>query len=203
MNCANSFLTSAASASSTLVAASAGTANTQSSTVQHQRSASTFRKKMLDEARRKFPSPAIRFLRMPIEDYDYPPEQFDAVLSSLAFHYIESFDDICRKVARTLLPGGSFVFSAEHPVFTAEGSQQWIRGDAGEPLHWPVDNYYIEGKRSAVFLGEPVAKYHRTLTAYVNGLLRPALKSQGWSNRSPKRRCSTPCRACATNCAAR
>lgn len=96
--------------------------------------------KMLDEARRKFPSPAIRFLRMPIEDYDYPPEQFDAVLSSLAFHYIESFDDICRKVARTLLPGGSFVFSAEHPVFTAEGSQQWIRGDAGEPLHWPVDN---------------------------------------------------------------
>lgn len=142
--------------------------------------------KMLDEARRKFPSPAIRFLRMPIEDYDYPPEQFDAVLSSLAFHYIESFDDICRKVARTLLPGGSFVFSAEHPVFTAEGSQQWIRGDAGEPLHWPVDNYYIEGKRSAVFLGEPVAKYHRTLTAYVNGLLAAGFEITGLVEPQPE-----------------
>lgn len=37
-------------------------------------------------------------------------------------------------------------------------------------MHWPVDNYYVEGKREAVFLGEPVVKYHRTLTTYINDL---------------------------------
>ena len=35
-----------------------------------------------------------------------------------------------------------------------------------------VDNYYYEGKREAVFLGEKVIKYHRTLTTYVNTLLK-------------------------------
>ena len=35
-----------------------------------------------------------------------------------------------------------------------------------------MDNYYYEGKREAVFLGEKVTKYHRTLTTYVNTLLK-------------------------------
>ena len=39
-------------------------------------------------------------------------------------------------------------------------------------MHFPVDNYYYEGKRKAVFLGEKVIKYHRTLTTYVNSLLQ-------------------------------
>ena len=34
-----------------------------------------------------------------------------------------------------------------------------------------MDNYYYEGKRTAVFLGEKVTKYHRTLTTYLNTLL--------------------------------
>ena len=38
-------------------------------------------------------------------------------------------------------------------------------------LHFPVDNYYYEGKRTAVFLEEKVTKYHRTLTTYLNTLL--------------------------------
>ena len=38
-------------------------------------------------------------------------------------------------------------------------------------LHFPVDRYYYEGRRDAVFLGEHVIKYHRTLTTYLNTLL--------------------------------
>ena len=34
-----------------------------------------------------------------------------------------------------------------------------------------MDNYFYEGKREAVFLGEKVIKYHRTLTTYLNELL--------------------------------
>ena len=60
---------------------------------------------------------------------------------------------------------------AGHPVFTAQGTQDWYYGPDGEILHFPVDNYYYEGRREAVFLGEKVTKYHRTLTTYVNTLL--------------------------------
>lgn len=63
------------------------------------------------------------------------------------------------------------MFSCEHPVFTAEGRQDWFYDKEGNILHFPVDNYYYEGKRSAVFLGENVIKYHRTLTTYLNTLL--------------------------------
>ena len=125
----------------------------------------------LAEARRRNSSPVIRYTRTAIEDYPYPPDSFDVVLSSLAFHYVEDFGDICRKVRRTLTDGGDFVFSCEHPVFTAYGSQDWFRDEAGTPLHWPVDRYFTEGRRDAVFLGEPVAKYHKTLTTYVHSLL--------------------------------
>ena len=35
-----------------------------------------------------------------------------------------------------------------------------------------MDNYYYEGQRQAIFLGEPVTKYHRTLTTYLHTLLQ-------------------------------
>ena len=31
------------------------------------------------------------------------------------------------------------------------------------PLHWPVDRYFEQGPRDAVFLGEHMRKYHRTV----------------------------------------
>ena len=64
-----------------------------------------------------------------------------------------------------------YVFTVEHPVFTAYGTQDWYYNEKGEILHFPVDNYYYEGKRTAVFLGEKVTKFHRTLTTYLNTLL--------------------------------
>ena len=67
--------------------------------------------------------------------------------------------------------GGKFIFSVEHPVFTSYGSQDWYYDEDGNILHFPVDNYY-EGKREAIFLGEKVIKYHRTLTTYLNCLLQ-------------------------------
>ena len=66
--------------------------------------------------------------------------------------------------------GGDLVFSVEHPVFTAYGSQDWYYDENGSILHFPVDNYFFEGRRDAVFLGEKVTKYHRTLTTYMNAL---------------------------------
>lgn len=66
--------------------------------------------------------------------------------------------------------GGQIVFTVEHPTFTAFGSQDWYYSEKGEILHFPVDNYFMEGKREATFLGTKMTKYHRTLTTYLETL---------------------------------
>lgn len=126
--------------------------------------------KMLEEAQIRNSAPQISYRCAALEDLEYPPQAYDVVISSLTFHYIQDFSLICYKVYQTLTDGGHFVFSVEHPVFTAYGNQDWHRDEQGNAMHWPVDNYYVEGKREAVFLGEPVVKYHRTLTTYINDL---------------------------------
>ncbi|ASK30424.1 SAM-dependent methyltransferase [Chryseobacterium sp. T16E-39] len=132
--------------------------------------------RMLEKAREINSIEGITYIRKALEDVDYPTEQFDIVLSSLTFHYIESFDEMAHNIYQWLKPEGQFVFSVEHPVFTAEGTQDWTYGTHGEKQHWPVDNYFIEGKRSTTFLGESVIKYHRTITSYLNALLKSGFK---------------------------
>jgi SAM-dependent methyltransferase len=132
--------------------------------------------KMLEKAREINNMEGIEYVRKALEDVEYPAEKFDVILSSLTFHYIESFDLITEKIYKWLKPKGHFVFSVEHPVFTAEGTQDWAYGTDGEKLHWPVDRYFIEGKRNTTFLGENVVKYHRTLTSYLNALLKQGFK---------------------------
>ena len=127
--------------------------------------------KMLSVAIGKTNQENMEYRRSAMEDLSFPDKSFDVVISSLAFHYIEDYSALTEKIYRWLTPGGSFVFSVEHPVFTAYGTQEWYYGENGEILHFPVDNYYYEGKRQAVFLGETVTKYHRTLTTYINTLL--------------------------------
>lgn len=128
--------------------------------------------KMLQVAEEKTSSPQVNYQQVAMEDLNYAPGSFDVVISSLAFHYTPDFDLICEKVYDFLAPGGAFVFSVEHPIFTAYGNQDWIYSKDGKPDHWPVDRYFMEGERKSVFLGEEVIKYHKTLTTYLNTLLR-------------------------------
>ena len=128
--------------------------------------------KMLDTAQQKNAAPSIRYVCAAMEDLTFTENQFDIVLSSLAFHYVRDYEPLIKQIATWIKPGGSFILSVEHPVFTSYGSQDWYYDESGRILHFPVDHYYEEGKRTAVFLGEPVTKYHRTLTTYVGALLQ-------------------------------
>ncbi|KRE47102.1 class I SAM-dependent methyltransferase [Paenibacillus sp. Soil522] len=127
--------------------------------------------KMLQKARELTDDPAISYIQMPIEDIVFSDSQFDTVISSLAFHYIESFQVICNKVHHCLKPGGTFIFSVEHPIFTSRNEQDWYLDDQGNHLHWPVDHYQSEGVRDTTFLTENVIKYHRTISTYINDLI--------------------------------
>jgi len=127
--------------------------------------------KMLERARATTHTPDIEYRRCAIEDIDFPVNQFDVVISSLALHYVEQFDLVCRKVHHCLAPNGTFLFSVEHPIFTTLAAQSWFYGQAGERLHWPVDNYQQEGRRQTNWLTENVIKYHRTIATYVNTLI--------------------------------
>ena len=127
--------------------------------------------KMLAVARQKTSAPNVAYRCCAIEDVRFADSSFDIVLSSLALHYVEDYVGVVQNVHRMLRPGGVFLFSCEHPVFTAEGSQEWYPGPGGAPLHWPVDRYFTEGRRTARFLGCDVVKYHHTLTTYVQTLL--------------------------------
>lgn len=129
-------------------------------------------RKMLEVAERKNSDSRIEYRCIAMEDLDFPAGAFDVVLSSLAFHYVRDFEPLIKNIAVWLRSGGELAFSVEHPVFTAYGTQDWYYDRNGEILHFPVDNYYYEGKREAVFLGKKVTKYHRTLTTYLETLLK-------------------------------
>lgn len=127
--------------------------------------------KMLQKAKELTDDPCISYELLPVEDIQFDAGQFDVVISSLAFHYIESFAELCKKIYDVLAPGGSFVFSVEHPIFTARNEQDWFYDEQGNILHWPLDHYQSEGMRDTSFLTDNVIKYHRTLSTYINDLI--------------------------------
>lgn len=132
--------------------------------------------KMLNKAKMINGGDSIKYINSTIEEIETRDEYFDIVISSLALHYVEDFYQVCKKVYDTLKFNGDFIFSVEHPIFTAYGSQEWHTNDLGEKEHWPLDNYFYEGKRKSNFLGEDVVKYHKTLTTYINDLLKCGFK---------------------------
>lgn len=126
---------------------------------------------MLARARADTKDAAITYTRADMERLELAPESYDLVYSSLALHYVENLDRLMGEVHRALVPGGSLVFSAEHPIYTAPAKPGWL-GDTPGRRAWPVDRYLDEGPRSRDWLTKGVIKQHRTLATYLNALLR-------------------------------
>lgn len=126
--------------------------------------------KMLARARADTSGPSIAYRRADLEHLELAPASFDLIYSSLALHYIERLSDLLAQVHRALVPGGRFVFSAEHPVFTAPSEPGWSM-TAGGHKTWALDGYLEEGPRSTDWLAKGVIKQHRTIATYLNMLL--------------------------------
>jgi ubiquinone/menaquinone biosynthesis C-methylase UbiE len=127
--------------------------------------------RMLARARATTQDTAITYTRADMEHLQLPLASFNVVYSSLALHYIEHLNALLSTVYRALVPGGSLVFSVEHPIFTAPTDPNWSRNAVGRKT-WPLDGYLDESPRSTDWLATGVIKHHRTLATYLNMLLR-------------------------------
>lgn len=128
-------------------------------------------KKMIEKAKSHKGYENIIYLNQSIENFNFEKDSFDLVISSLTFHYIEDLNTLFNKVSNVLKYDEYFIFSIEHPIFTAYGSQDWIYDKNNNPLYWPVDNYFYDGKRNSIFLGENIIKYHHSLTSLIKSLI--------------------------------
>jgi SAM-dependent methyltransferase len=127
--------------------------------------------KMLARARATTADATILYVRADLEGLALRVASFDVVYSSLALHYIVDLERLLAEVCQTLVPGGSLVFSVEHPIMTAPALPGWSADGAGRKV-WPISGYLDEGPRSTDWLTKGVVKQHRTLATYVNLLLR-------------------------------
>ena len=153
--------------------------------------------KMIARAREMTNDPRISYSVVALEDFTNEPHSFDLVISSLALHYVSDLKVAFSNVNSLLKTGGNFCYSTEHPIFTSREKQDWCYDVNGNVLHWPVDGYFIEGKRNTNFLGANVTKYHRTIESHfqalqssgfgVDRLIEPVpsedeIKKRGWEN---------------------
>ena len=125
---------------------------------------------MLDRARATTPAGPIAYQRADLENLTLPAAAYDLAYSSLTLHYIERLPELFATIYRALKPGGHFVFSAEHPIYTAPAQPGFVQDATGRRV-WPLNQYAVEGPRTTDWLAKGVIKQHRTLGTYLNQLI--------------------------------
>jgi SAM-dependent methyltransferase len=131
---------------------------------------------MLALARRDRAHPRVTYQRASMEAAAFPDGSFGLVISSMAFHYVEDFAGLARRIAGWLTPGGRLVFSTEHPVYLARAtSEGWVRDAAGNIQHWALSGYGDEGLREETWITAGVRKYHRMVSTILNDLIAAGL----------------------------
>jgi SAM-dependent methyltransferase len=125
---------------------------------------------MLAKAREMTADPAIRYQRADLEGVALPAASFDLAYSSLTLHYLENLSGLIEQVREALQPEGWFVFSVEHPIFTAPDRPEWT--ELAGRRYWLLNNYLVEGRRITDWLAPGVIKQHRMIGTYLMLLIR-------------------------------
>ena len=125
---------------------------------------------MLERARRETFQHNVQYVRANLESLKLPERAATFAYSSLALHYIVDLERMLSEVRGALIPGSYFLFTIEHPIYTAPLDSGWLR-DAGGRLSWPVNRYAVEGARKRTWLGSDVVKQHRTVGTLINAVI--------------------------------
>jgi SAM-dependent methyltransferase len=135
--------------------------------------------KMLARARADTSDVSIIYQSADLEELDLPEAQFDLAHSALALHYVKDLGRLFETIHGALIPGGSFVFSTVHAIYTAPKGQYWLTDFAGQKI-WPLNNYFMEGPRTERWsfsdgssgYQTDVVVQHRTVGTTLNLLIR-------------------------------
>ncbi len=130
--------------------------------------------KMLARAATDTNDPAIDYRRADLDQLALPHAAFDLAFSSLALHYLTGLPGLVATVHAALVPGGAFVFSVEHPIYTAPTHPAFETAPDGRRI-WPLDGYLSEGPRTTNWFAPGVVKQHRAIGTYVTTLLGAGL----------------------------
>jgi SAM-dependent methyltransferase len=125
--------------------------------------------RMLERATADTDETRITYLRQDLDVIELPAAAFDVAYSSLALHYLEDLGRILATVQQSMVAGGVFVFSIEHPIYSAPSNPQFV-ADASDRVTWPLDRYLVEGPRTTDWLAPGVVKHHRTIATYLSCL---------------------------------
>ncbi len=117
------------------------------------------------------------YLRAGAAALPFGDASFDGALACLVFEHIDEMEASMAEVARTLHPGGRFVFMLNHPLLQTPGSG-WIDDHVLDPpeQYWRIGPYLtettsIEEVQKDVF----IPFVHRPLGRYVNAMIEAGL----------------------------
>lgn len=54
-----------------------------------------------------------------MENFEYPDQKYDLVISRMAIHYVENLDTLFLSINKTLKQDARFLFSVQHPLTTS------------------------------------------------------------------------------------
>ncbi|MBO5313239.1 MAG: class I SAM-dependent methyltransferase [Clostridia bacterium] len=145
--------------------------------------------RMIEKGKRENPHPSITYKVLPAEELTSLEGRFDAVVSCLAIHYIEDFEKLFSDVYSLLNPDGEFIFSMEHPMYTASKvAQRWICEPNSEiATGFVTDHYGEEGLRCIEWLGKKITKYHHKVDTVFNSLISAGFSFERVIEPSPSR----------------
>lgn len=127
---------------------------------------------MISKAIAENTNPNIHYKVLNAEHLGRLNQKFDVIVSCLAIHYIENFAKLFSDIYNLLNDNGIFVFSMEHPTYTASiKSQEWIEDESGKATGFVMDHYGYEGERNIEWLGKAIKKYHHKTDTTINALI--------------------------------
>lgn len=120
-------------------------------------------KRMAEAAAKTLEGTRSKVVMSTLEKWQPEEGAFDLVLSRFVLHYLSDLEELMKKVHSSLVPGGKFIFSVQHPVLTSSTRT----AEAKEAkTDWIVDDYFNMGERKEPWIGKSVIKYHRTTEEY-------------------------------------
>ena len=125
---------------------------------------------------------------MSMTDISKLNQKFDLVYSSLAFHYIEDFEKLCKDIYEQLDGNGILLFSQEHPLVTAtiNGNGHYNKDENGRKVSYTFSNYNEPGERYVHWYVDGVRKFHRTFSDTINALLKAGFIIEAVCEPQPK-----------------